>query len=371
MPRVFEENVINGMHLRNRIVRSATWEGMCDEEGTPTPLLEKCYRDLAAGEVGLIITGYTFVRRDGRELPWKMGLETNSGEKSFRRLTDGVHEAGGKICVQLVHAGGQTTTAAAGRQPLAPSAVKADQFYEMPASMSRDDITKLISAFGEAARRGKDWGFDAVQLHAAHGYLINQFLSPLTNGRGDEYGGALENRARFLMETYNTVRQVVGKEYPVMAKLNGSDFLDGGLSLEDAVLVAQMLDKAGIDAIEVSGGTPASGDQAPVRKKIKGREKEAYNLELARAVRKAVACPVMVVGGFRSYDLLAEVLDTGVVDYVAMARPFIREPELVARWKAGDTRPARCISCNKCFKPGLKGEGIYCVVEKEEKEKDR
>ena len=369
MSRIFEENVLKGMRLRNRIVRSATWEGMCDADGGSTPKLEKCYQDLAEGEVGLIITGYTFVRRDGRQLPRKMGLDTDGVGASMRRLTDGVHRAGGRICVQLVHAGGQTTSAEAGRQPLAPSAVKAEQFEEMPSPMSLEDIRNIVAAFAEAAGRAKAWGFDGVQLHAAHGYLINQFLSPHTNLRADDYGGSVENRARFLMENYRAVRDAVGSSYPVMVKLNGSDFLEGGLSPDDAATVAGMLDQEGTDAIEVSGGTPASGDLAPVRRKIKHRDQEGYNLGLVPYIRKKVRCPLMVVGGFRSYDLVEEVLAKGEVDYVSLARPFIREPDLARRWRNGDKGRARCISCNKCFRPGFKGEGIYCVVEREEREK--
>ncbi len=369
MSGIFEESALNGMTLRNRIIRSATWEGMCDSSGASTPQLEKCYQDLAEGEVGLIITGYAFVRGDGRQYPRKMGLDKDALEGPMRRLTDRVHKAGGRICVQLVHAGGQTTSAMAGRQPLAPSAVKAEQFDEMPAPMSLDDIQNVVLAFGHAAGRAKAWGFDSVQLHAAHGYLINQFLSPHTNLRSDDYGGPVANRARFLMETYRGVREAVGSSYPVLVKLNGSDFLEGGLSPDDAVTVAGMLDREGIDAIEVSGGTPASGDRTPVRRKIKRRDQEGYNLGLVPDIREKVRCPVMVVGGFRSYDLLEEVLEKGEVDYVSLARPFIREPNLVRRWRQGNTTRARCISCNKCFKPGFKGEGIYCVVEREEREK--
>ena len=153
-----------------------------------------------------------------------------------------------------------------------------------------------------------------------------------------------------------------------MIKLNGSDFLDGGLTTEDAVYAAKMLYGEGIDAIEVSGGTSASGDKNPVRTNIKRPEQEGYNLAPTRQIKESVNCPVMVVGGFRSHEVAERVINEGI-DYIAMARPFIREPDLPLRWQQGDTSPARCISCNSCFKPGLDEGGIYCVVEAKEREK--
>jgi 2,4-dienoyl-CoA reductase-like NADH-dependent reductase (Old Yellow Enzyme family) len=369
MTQLFEETSIKGMKMRNRTVRSATWEGMCEPDGRPTQKLIDCYENLARGGVGLIISGYTFVRADGKGLPGKMGIHTDDFESDFKNLTDAVHAAGGTIAIQLVHAGGQTTAQNAGRQPLAPSSIQADQFPEVPAELSRDDISDLVAAFGAGARRAKAWGFDAVQLHGAHGFLINQFLSPLTNRRTDEYGGSIENRSRFLLEVYQKVRQEVGENYPVLIKLNAADNMDGGLEIDDAIYVAKALEAAGIDAIEVSTGTPASGDKSPVREKINTPEKEAYNLGPALGIKKEVNCPVMVVGGFRSYEVLEKVLRDNDISYISMSRPFIREPGLVNRWRQGDHKPATCVSCNSCFGPGLEEGGIYCVVEKKKQEK--
>lgn len=368
MRTTFEQTTINGMTLQNRMVRSATWEGMCDKDGRPTAKLVSFYKDLAHGGVGLIISGYTFVRPDGKQLPGKMGIHTDTFEEAMQELSDGVHQAGSKLCIQLVHAGGQADSANAGRQPLAPSAIQTDQYPEMVAEMSLEDIKDIVIAFGAGALRAKKWGFDAVQLHGAHGYLINEFLSPLTNRRRDQYGGSIDNRCRFLLETYRAVRSAVGPDYPVMIKLNGADNLDGGLNIEDAVYAAKALDKEGIDAIEVSGGTPASGDQSPARTKINSPDKEAYNRDLAKQIKSAVNCPVMVVGGFRSFEVVEQTIND-TADYISMARPFIREPDLADRWQQGDRSPARCISCNSCFMPGIKEGGIYCVVEKKEQEK--
>jgi len=369
MKKLFEKTTIKGMTLNNRFVRSATWEGMCETDGHPTAKLTSCYRDLAAGGVGLIITGYAFVRPDGKQLPGKMGIHTDDFAANMRSLTQAVHNEGGKICIQLVHAGAQTTAETAGRRPLGPSAVKVEQFPEEPEAMTNEDIDEIVAAFGDGARRAKEYGFDAVQLHAAHGYLINQFLSPLINRRTDGYGGPLENRCRFLLEVYNRVRFQVGPDFPIFAKLNGSDNLEGGLDINDAVYAARLLDKEKIDAIEVSSGTSASGEKNPVRIKIDKPDREAYNLALAREIKKAVQCPIMVVGGFRSPEVINKAVIEDGIDYISMARPFIREPRLINRWKEGDLSPARCISCNGCFRPGLKEGGIYCVVEKKESRK--
>src|SRR5208283_5049854 len=369
MKKLFELSTINGMTLANRFVRSATWEGMCESNGRPTAKLAACYRELAAGSVGLIITGYAFVRPDGKQLPGKMGIDTDNFAADMRNLTRAVHNEGGKICIQLVHAGGQTSAKIAGRRPLAPSAVKVEQFSEEPEAMSQNDIDEIVAAFGNAARRAKEYGFDAVQFHGAHGYLINQFLSPLTNRRTDGYGGSVENRCRFLLEVYRRVRSEVGPDFPVFVKLNGSDNLQGGLDISDAIHAARLLDIEKIDAIEVSGGTSASGERGPVRTRIDKPVSEAYNLALALEIKQAVRCPIMAVGGFRSLEVINKAVIENGTDYISLSRPFIREPRLIKRWKEGDLSPARCISCNGCFKPGLKEGGIYCVVEKKEAEK--
>ncbi len=368
MRSLFDKTVINGMTLPNRLVRSATWEGMCEPDGKPTGKLTGCYADLAAGGVGLIVSGYAYVRPDGKQFPGQMGIYTNAFAAEMKALTAAVHDQGGKICMQLVHVGGQTNSAIAGSQPVAPSAVQVVQFPEIPRELSRDDIAELIALFSAAAARAREYGFDAVQLHASHGYLINQFLSPLTNRRSDRYGGTPENRRRFLMDIYQGVRGAVGKDYPVLVKLNGADNLEGGLELAESIMAAMALDAAGIDAIEVSAGTPSSGDLSPVRVGVTSREMEAYNLPLAIRIKEAVSCSIMVVGGIRSFEVADGIIRRGEADYIAMSRPFIREPGLAKRWQSGDEKRATCISCNGCFKPGLKEGGIYCVVEKIERE---
>jgi len=369
MATLFESTTINGMALPNRLVRSATWEGMCTADGRPTEKLTDYYRQLALGGIGLIISGYTYVAPEGQQLPGKMGIYTDDFAVDFKGLTRTVHDAGGKIAIQLVHAGGQASAATSGRQPVAPSAVEVPQYPVKPAELSREDIGRIVADFADGARRAKDWGFDGVQLHGAHGYLINQFLSPLTNRRADDYGGSIVNRCRFLLAVYERIRATVGPDYPVFIKLNGADNQDGGLEPEDALYAARELDRAGIDAIEVSAGTPASGRRGPARTRILKPEKEAYNLELARQIKAAVGCPVMSVGGFRSYEVCSRAVEVDGLDFVALSRPLVREPDLPARWQKGSRTPAACISCSGCFKPGLTEGGIYCVAEKKERKK--
>jgi 2,4-dienoyl-CoA reductase-like NADH-dependent reductase (Old Yellow Enzyme family) len=342
---------------------------MCDEDGRPTEKLINWYRNLAMGGIGLIITGYAYVQEDGRHNVGQMGMQNDDFADDYMRMTSAVHQAGGRIACQLVHGGGQSAAKTIGQKPVAPSAVKVDQFPEMPEELTHDAIHEIIAAFGKAASRAKLWGFDAVQLHGAHGFLINQFLSPLTNRRSDAYGGAIQNRCRFLLEVYQKVRETVGEDYPVLIKLNAVDFVEGGLEIDDAIYAARQLSEAGIDAIEVSAGTVASGALGPARIKITKPEKEAYNLELACRIKKSVDCPVIAVGGFRSYEVAEKALRDNGIDYVAMARPLIREPDLPNRWLHGDRNPARCISCNGCFAGGRNEGGIYCVKEKEEKGK--
>jgi len=363
MSVLFEPVALGGMSLRNRIVRSATWEGMCDEGGAPTERLISLYEALAEGGVGLILTGFAYVAPEGMQIPGKMGMHDDALVSPLRKLTDRVHAKGGTIAAQLVHAGGQASRRVSGLPPVGPSAVSLPHYAEPPQPLSVEGIGRIVRAFGRAAARAREAGFDGVQLHGAHGYLIGQFLSPLTNRREDEYGGSLSNRARFAVEIVTSIRGAVGREYPVWIKLNGADFLDGGLVLEDSIGAARILGQAGVDAIEVSGGTPGSGERSAARTRIDTVEKEAYHRSFAKAIRERVQVPVGVVGGLRSPSLLEEILRSGDADFVSMARPFIREPGLVRRWISGDSSRAACISCSGCFRSGLQEGGICCVVE--------
>ncbi|MCR4308887.1 MAG: NADH:flavin oxidoreductase [Deltaproteobacteria bacterium] len=358
---LFSEGSIKGITLKNRIVRSATWEGMCDSEGKPTERLIDLYRTLCKGGVGLIVTGYTYVRADGREMPGTMGIHSDDRIPALKSLTRVVHEEGGRIFCQLFHAGGRASSKETGTRPLAPSGIKDATSRDLPRAMSEQDILDLVAAFAHGAGRARRAGFDGVQLHGAHGYLINQFLSPLNNARRDSYGGSLKNRIRFLREVHDAVRQEVGPSYPVLIKLTAADNIPGGFALEEAVTVARNLEEWGIDAIEVTSGTVDAGEEGPVRRKIDSPEREAYNAPYARRIKAEVKVPVIVVGGFRSPEVAEAILEKEGADFIALSRPFIREPDLVRKWEADRTHRALCISCSGCFRAGMKDGGIRCV----------
>jgi 2,4-dienoyl-CoA reductase-like NADH-dependent reductase (Old Yellow Enzyme family) len=362
MKGIFESTTINGLELDNRLVRSATWEGMAGPDGEVTEPLVEVYRGLADGGVGLIITGYMAIRPEGRQASTQLMVESDQRIPGLARIADAVHERGGKVVGQIVHCGGQASREAAGCRPLAPSAVTSPGYPEVPGELSTDDINTLVATFALAARRLKDAGFDGVQLHGAHGYLLSQFLSPTRNRRQDRWGGSLENRSRFAREVTRAVRTLVGPGWPVTIKLNGHDFLDGSTTEQDATFLAAALVDAGIDAIEVSGGTGGSGKMGAARAPIETEADEAYFLPQAEAIREACPdVPLMLVGGMRSPARTASVLASGTADFVSMSRPLIREPDLPERWASGDHRRAACVSCSGCFGPARAGDGIRCV----------
>jgi 2,4-dienoyl-CoA reductase-like NADH-dependent reductase (Old Yellow Enzyme family) len=365
MNRVFEQTEINGMRLANRFVRSATWEGMASEEGACTPRLRELMVELTEGGVGLIISGHTYVSREGQAGPWQLGIYSNDLVPGHKEMTDAVHERGGKIVLQLAHAGLHAIWALTGKAPLAPSP-EVEGLAESPGKkINPEDIRSLIHAFSEGGRRAKEAGYDGVQIHSAHGYLLSQFLSPAYNRRKDEYGGPIENRARIHLEILTAVREAVGPDYPILIKMNTQDFIENGLTLEDSLQVGMMLEQGGIDAIELSGGIPTNPpNRAPSRTGIKGKEDEAYFSNSARAFKERLKVPLILVGGIRSLEVAERLLETGTADYISMSRPLIREPGLIKRWREGDGRRATCLSDNQCFAPARTGEGIYCVTKK-------
>ena len=368
MKNLFENCAIHTMSLANRFVRSATWEGMAANDGTVTPKLTDTMTALAAGGVGLIITSHAYVSPEGQAAPWQLGIYKDEQVEGLQGMTASVHAAGGKIVAQISHAGYAAAESLSGQIPLAVSAF--DGLAKSPRrEMTPSDIKNIVAAYAAAARRAKTAGFDGVQIHAAHGYLLNQSLSQAFNRRQDEYGGSMDRRARFLMDVYHAVRETVGRDYPVLVKMNSQDFLENGLVLEESLDVADKLVAAGIDAIELSGGTLSSGKLSPSRTGIHSADKEAYFREEAKAFKKRVPVPLILVGGLRSLDVAEGLLREGTADFISMCRPFIREPGLINRWKSGDRGRAACISDNQCFAPGREGKGIYCVTAEREQKK--
>ena len=368
MKTLFESTKINGMELANRFVRSATWEGMAAENGAVTPRLIDTMKNLAEGGVGLIISGHAYVSPEGQAGPWQLGIYADELVDGLGEMTQAVHAAGGRIVAQLAHAGTFAVKQLSGRVPVAVSVFDGLSKSERH-ELTKKDIDTLVSAYADAAKRAKEAGFDGIQLHSAHGYLLSQFLSPAYNKRTDEYGGPVENRVRIHLEILNAVRNTVGNDFPILMKINSADHIENGLVPEDSLAAAKRLAEAGLDAVEVSGGTIASGKLSPSRAGINKEEKEAYFRDAAVMYKKEIGIPVILVGGMRSMNVAKTMVETGAADYISMSRPFIREPGLIKRWQSGDTAPARCTSDNLCFGPALEGKGIYCVTEEIEKNK--
>jgi 2,4-dienoyl-CoA reductase-like NADH-dependent reductase (Old Yellow Enzyme family) len=368
MSKLFEPGEINGMKLANRFVRSATWEGMAADDGACTPKLIDLMVNLAQGGVGLIISSHAYVSPEGQAGPWQIGVYDDKLIPGLEAMAAAVHENGGKIVMQLAHAGYFANAELTGQTPQAPSNVEGFAKGARQ-EMSADDIQGVVNAYGAAAQRAQTAGFDGVQIHSAHGYLLSQFLSPAFNHRKDEYGGDIQNRARALVEVLREVRQAVGTDFPVLVKINCQDFIENGLQPDDARQAAKMLVENGIDAIELSGGVLVGGKLSPSRMGIKSAEKEAYFQNEARAFKENIQVPLILVGGNRSFQVADQMIHEGVADYISLARPLIREPGLVNRWKSGDLGKATCVSDNMCFAPAMKGEGIYCLTEERENKK--
>ena len=370
MSTLFSSSTINTMRLPNRFVRSATWEGMAADDGAVTPQLTETMKNLARGGVGMIISSHAYVSREGQAGPWQLGIYKDELVEGLGKTTAAVHAAGGKIVAQLAHAGQAAAASLSGRTPMVVSDF-AGLMKSPRQEITAPDIRHIITDFADAARRAKASGFDGVQLHAAHGYLLNQFLSPAFNRRQDEYGGSVANRARIVLDVLRAVRETVGRDFPILVKMNSQDFIENGLTLPDSVQVAELLAAVGIDAVELSGGMVGSAKLMPSRTGINSEETEAYFREEARAFKKRISVPLILVGGLRSLEVAETLMEEGVADYISMCRPFIREPGLINRWKAGDRRKSTCLSDNQCFNPGREGKGVYCIVEEREQAKKK
>jgi 2,4-dienoyl-CoA reductase-like NADH-dependent reductase (Old Yellow Enzyme family) len=369
MSHLFDTTSIKNLSIANRFVRSATWSGMATEEGIVTPQLTTLLENLAHGGVGVIISGYAYVLQNGQSAFRQMGIYSDSLVDGLARMVDVVHLAGGKIVAQIVHGGAHSNPQLTGEEVMGPSSIPAQdgkvESFLGCRSMTQHDIDAVVNAFRLAAIRAKSAGFDGIQLHAAHGYLFSQFLSPFYNKRTDAYGGSIANRARIVVDTYNVVRKEVGEDYPIMIKMNITDFLDDGISTEDAIQAAAIYSQTGIDAIELSGGTGWGsrilGDSN--RSAVRIVKEEAYYRDMAKHLKQIMRTPIILTGGIKSYDLAMDIIYNNIADYIGLCRPLIREPGLVNRWKSGDTRKATCISDNACFLPARKGKGIRCVHE--------
>jgi 2,4-dienoyl-CoA reductase-like NADH-dependent reductase (Old Yellow Enzyme family) len=358
------------MWLPNRFVRSATWEGLAAADGSATPALEQSYAALARSAVGLVITGHAFVDPAGGLGDQQLGAHDDALVPSLARLPKAVHEAGGKIALQISHAGLMANRPAPlagpggrpGGGPYGPSVLRPESGPQGE-EMTPEQIAAIPPVFARAAAQARTAHYDAVQIHAAHGYLLSEFLSPFFNKRTDAYGGDPVWRAHLVAQVVAAVREAVGTDFPVLIKLNSEDFLPGGATTDDLLVTAAAVQQAGVDALELSGGTSLSGDYRSVRtgEALHGR-RGAYYAAAALKLRPILKVPLMLVGGIRSIAEAERVVAEGIAEYVCLSRPLICEPGLVARWQSGDRRASRCKSCNECFFKGFRGEGVACVT---------
>jgi 2,4-dienoyl-CoA reductase-like NADH-dependent reductase (Old Yellow Enzyme family) len=331
-----------GARLTNRIAKAAMTEGLADAENRATPALARLYRRWSESGAGLLLTGNVQVDRRYLERPGNVAIDGPQSSEALHALRMWALSArshGAHVWMQISHAGRQTPSYVA-KTPVAPSEVQLKMpgaSFGKPRALTEAEIEDVIARFAFAARTARECGFTGVQIHAAHGYLLSEFLSPDINTRQDAWGGSLENRARLVLEVVRATRAAVGADFPISLKLNSADFQRGGFSSDDALGVARMLDAEGIDLLEISGGTyeqprllgleiTPNPDRAEApRPSTVARE--AYFLEYAAAIRSVVKLPLMVTGGFRSAEGMEAALASGALDVVGLARPFCVEPQ--------------------------------------------
>ena len=384
MTGVFDDLNIGRMRIGGRIIRSATHEGMT-VDGDPSDELLALYRELSTGGAGAIITGYVGVRRDGMApTPNMMMLDDDSHIDGFRRLADGIDQNTTPIILQLAHCGRQTRRSVTGCPTVAPSAVR-DGLYneEVPHELTDGEILGIVESFVNAAGRAVKAGFSAVQVHAAHGYLLSSFLSPHMNRRTDMWGGSTENRFRIVRMIAEGIREEIG-DIPMLVKINCFEKSKNGIKTEESVKIAKLCESAGFDGIEVSCGIMEEGmvmcrgdipmdtmmrttfrfknassivkmvAKPYVRMTMGSPEpRQLYNLEAAAEIGRNVNIPVIVVGGIRDFSDIERIISEDMCDAVSMSRPFIAEPGIVNRFR-NSGGSSECTNCNKCL---IRAEG--------------
>ena len=378
MAHLFEESTLSGISMKNRIIRSATHEAMATENGGPRDELIRLYEKLAEGGVSCVITGLTAVQHKGLAFSGMLMMHQDELINAYKPLVQSMKERNTPLVMQLAHAGGKISPTSPNKVAAAPSRKTYPPWSVKARELTGSEIGQIIHDFVKAIGRTQQAGFDGVQIHAAHGYLLSQFLSPHFNQRTDGWGGSLENRFRIIGEIMKKARQIVDS-YPIWIKISGHDGDLNGMRLPEAVRVAQMFEEAGGDAVEIScGGSnffdfirvreiptdailhydPVFSQKGAFTKKILSRmlpsviKKEAplhlYNVEAAAAVKEAVTIPVISVGGFRKREDMEAVLQEGKADYISLSRPLVIEPALVNQLQTAKKTESACIDCGYC-----------------------
>lgn len=343
LKNVLSEGKFGTLTLKNRFIMSAMGTHMSDEEGFITQGLIDYHVERAKGGTALNITEFSSVHPTTKEahLP---GVYDDKFIPGLKKLVDAVHEVGGKICLQIWHAGRQTSSRITGQQTIAPSAIPHVVFREMPLEMTKEQIKEIVEAYGDAAVRAKKAGFDAIELHGAHGYLLNQFMSAYSNKRTDEYGGTLENRTRFAVEVIKNIKQKVGNDFPLSYRISANEYVPEGLTIDDTVIAAKMLEEAGVDVIHVSNGLfeKLQYTIAPIDVPV------GFNVPNAEAIKSAVNIPVIAVGRINDPVFAEKLIEEGKCDFIALGRASLTDPEFVNKAKEGRLDDIiRCVGCNQ------------------------
>lgn len=343
-PHIFSPLKIKTMEIKNRFVIPPMGTNYANEDGTVSQSLIDYWTVRARGGWGLLIVEITAVEPQGKAIPYQLGLWDDSFIEGFKKLTDCAHRYGARIAVQLHHAGRQTSSEISGSQPVAPSAIKCPVCGETPRELSVDEIYALIEKFGHAARRAREAGFDAVEVHGAHGYLVAQFMSKHTNKRVDEFGGSFHNRMKFPVEIIKSIREKVGDDFPLLFRISADEMLPGGREIEESKAAAAVLEEAGVDLLDISVGAYGSMQYIVAPADIA----EGYQLSLAAAIKESISIPTIAVGRINNPYLAENAIKTNKADLIAWGRQSLTDPELPNKVAAGKLEEiAFCISCNQ------------------------
>ncbi len=354
MPSLFDPVTISKLELRNRFVRSATNDNLADD-GMVTDAQVGLFRELAQGEIGLIVTGGLYPTKEGKGPAGQTAADTDETIPSLRRLVNVVHENSGKIAAQIMHCGWVVRPEVSGFQPVGPSAIVNPYTGIQVRELSGDEIHELVDHYVQAARRVIEAGFDAVQLHGAHSWLISAFLSSAINKRVDEWGGSPEKRVNFVRRICQGIRRSARPDYPLLVKLGLHDYHPEGKSTAEGVETARLLEIDGVDAIEVSEGL-----EAEMGHHIRLDATSPCYVEECRQARKKLSLPLILVGGMRDLQDMEAIIDDGEADAISMCRPFIMEPYIVKNFREGLTSSSGCTSCNGCLAQMLQGN-FRCI----------
>jgi len=351
---------IGNITVRNRMVMPPMGTNYASDDGFVTERLVRYYEARAEGGTGLIIVEVAAVAPEGKAITHQIGIWADKFIPGLRYLAESIRKHGARAAIQLHHAGRQTTFQTTGYQPVAPSEIPCPICRDMPRSLTIEEIKGIVEAFGHAARRAREAGFDAVEIHGTHGYLINQFLSPYSNKRTDEYGGSPAGRRRFPIEVYDAVRAAVGGDFPVIFRMNADEGMEGGITPEEGREFAGLLEKAGVDALHVSGGV--YGSPLPIIATM--YEPEPPLAHYAAGIRARVTIPVIAVGKIHDPEIGEQLIAGGKADFVSLGRGLITDSHFARKVELGQVKNIRkCIECNQlCVDPLLVyGQPVGCI----------